>query len=158
MASEATEPVTPASARAKVRVRGPTLATMARTRADSRPECSATATPSITVRMTPSGGKSVKFFTASVIIRCSPSAVRRLSTRMVSPVSGWIAVMPRREPTQLVRATTPARMTKSQNGSGSLLPIVSMAPRNPRELCRGLFVLSVCSVGEDVKVLIVRRR
>ena len=68
-ASEATEPVTPASASVKVNTLGPTFATIERTRALSRPECSATATPSITVRITPRGGKLVKFSTASVSMR-----------------------------------------------------------------------------------------
>ena len=58
-ASDATEPVTPARATAKVSVRGPTLATIARTTALMSPECSATATPSITVMMSPSGGNDV---------------------------------------------------------------------------------------------------
>ena len=76
MASEATEPVTPASATMNVSIFGLTLSTIARTIAASRPVCSATATPSITARITPSGGKAMKFSTASVTMR-----------EMFSPVS-----------------------------------------------------------------------
>ena len=131
MASEATEPVTPAMATAKVSVRGPTRETIARTTADKNPLCSATATPSITVMMTPSGGKEVKLVTVSVTILEMLSWVRRLSTSTGSPLAGSVALMPIVEPIQLETATTPARMTNSQKGSGSLLPSFSTQLRNP---------------------------
>ena len=131
MASEATEPVTPASATMKVRNFGLTLVTMARTSADKSPDCSATATPSMTARMTPNGGKLVKFSTASVTMREIFSVVRRDSTSMVSPDLGSSALMPIKWPIHEVMATMIARMTKSQKGSGSLLPIFSTVPKKP---------------------------
>ena len=110
---------------------GPTLATIARTSAPRKPVCSATATPSITDSTTPSGGKAMKFSTASVTMREMFSVVSRDWTSMVSPVPGSTADMPALWPIQEVTATTLARMANSQNGSGSLLPIFSMMPRKP---------------------------
>lgn len=104
---------------------------MARTIVESRPVYSATATPSMTARTTPSGGKETKFFTASVTIRERLSVVNRDSTAMVLPLPGSVAVMPIRLPIHDSATTTPERMTKSQNGLGSLLPTFSMTPRKP---------------------------
>ncbi|WJZ08258.1 hypothetical protein CGLAUT_08895 [Corynebacterium glaucum] len=131
IASEAMEPVTPASATMKVSIRGLTLATIARIIAESRPECSATATPSITVRITPSGGNAMKFCTASVTILEMYSPVRRFSTWTVSPLPGLVACIPMRLPIQEEATVMMPRMTKSQNGSGSLLPTFSIQPSTP---------------------------
>ena len=151
MASEATEPVTPANATTKVSILALTLVTMPRTKAESRPDCSATATPSITARMTPSGGKLVKFSTASVTMREIFSVVSSDCTSMVSPVLGSSAVMPMRCPSQEVTATIAARMTKSQNGSGSLLPIFSTVPRKPLAE-RGFSLVSVSAIVSALSV------
>ena len=59
------------------------------------------------------------------------SAVSRLSTWISSPDDGSIALNPALLATQEETATTAERITKSQNGSGSLLPIFSIQPRNP---------------------------
>ena len=73
----------------------------------------------------------MKFSTASVTIREMFSPVSRDSTWISSPEAGSVADRPALLASQDDTATTPARITNSQNGSGSLLPTFSIQPRKP---------------------------
>ena len=131
-ASEAIEPVTPASATMKVSKMGDfTFARAARIAAPMRPEYSATATPSIHTKIKPTGAKLVKLVTASEIICWRYSAVARFSTAIISPVAGSVACIPMAEPIHDETTMTPARTTKSQKGLGSILPTRSRVARKP---------------------------
>ena len=131
-ASEATEPVTPARATTYVSHMGErTLDTAARIAAPMNPEYSAMATPSMHTRIRPTGAKVTKLSTASVTIFCRYSEVRRFCTSMTSPLAGSFADIPAFEPSHDDTMTTPARMTKSQNGLGTALPARSNPARKP---------------------------
>lgn len=131
-ASEAIEPVTPANATTKDNHMGErTLATAARIAAPMKPEYSAMATPSMHTRIKPTGAKVTKLSTASVTIFCRYSEVMRFWTSMTSPVPGSSADMSAMAPSHDDTTTTPARITKSQNGLGRALPARSSVARNP---------------------------
>ena len=88
---------------------------------------SATAMPSITVRIVASGGNAAKFATASPIIIARPSWLTRLWTATTSLVPGAIALTSSAASAQLRTITTTASIQNSQNGWGSRLPTRSMA-------------------------------
>ena len=68
---------------AKVTTLGEAPSTMPRTAADNRPDRSATPTPSMATSTTPSGAKLVKLPTSPVKMRRRPSAVIRLTARIM---------------------------------------------------------------------------
>lgn len=71
--------MTPAKTTASVSSRGGADSTTSFNPAPISPLPSATAMPSIATSTVPRGAKPVKFVTISVIIRCSPAIVRRLT-------------------------------------------------------------------------------
>ena len=90
------------------------------------PVFSATPMPIMAVSTMPSGAKPMKLRTASVKMRRTPSAFKRLTAVMSEPSLGWTAEMPTRAASHEPASTTPARMTKTVMGSGSRLPTRSM--------------------------------
>jgi hypothetical protein len=106
---------------------------------------SATAIPSITVRIVASGGKLAKFSTASSTMSARPSLLSRLRTVMISSVPGLAAPKPVAASTADSPTSSSARIQKSQNGWGSLLPTFSITAK-PRKAARRIFDCGVTAV------------
>ena len=119
--------MTPANTTAAVRKRRGTRRTKAVSAAATRPDFSATPTPSITTSTVPSGGKSAKVCGISVNRRRSWSADNRLMADTVAPVTGWVADTPSMAVTTETTMTIPIRIRNNVTGSGNRLPTRSIA-------------------------------
>ena len=95
----------------------------------NQPDFSATPTPIMAARTTPSGGKLAKFFTASSMMRTMFSRFSRLTAVMVLPSAGLVAVTPASAHSQEAMRMMAQRMMKMKTGSGSLLPAFSTPSR-----------------------------
>ena len=60
---------------------------MPRMAAESKPECSATLTPSSATNTVPKGANPVKLVTSPAIMRCKPSALNKLTTSITPSAS-----------------------------------------------------------------------
>src|SRR5690625_2373993 len=115
-----------------VRREGGTALTSLRSATPISPLRSVTPIPMITTITRPRGGKAVKLSTASVNIRRTPSAEKRLTTFTSSPVAGWTAERPRAEAIPEVTTTESASSAKSVIGSGRRFPLLSIRSRMRR--------------------------
>ena len=121
--------------------------TMPRTAADSRPERSATPTPSIATSTTPSGAKLVKLPTRLVKMRRMPSPLSRLTARIIpssatprAPAGRGSSTARPIQPKNPDRKTTPtARMANRVTGCGRRLPSHSTPSRKRVKALRRAF-------------------